>query len=421
MWNILSSLPAEQSSSMCASLAHLACNFSSKTLKPSTTELTPDSLIPFTTPVQEVKTLEPLGIEALKQGKVLGILLAGGDGTRLGFTQPKGCFPISPYQKKSLFQLHAERIAAVQKYLNCSLPLALLTSPSNHDFTVAYFKKHAFFGLDPNLVFFLTQPTLPLYDLSGNWVFKNSHELQLAPNGNGGLLTALSSQHHCLHSYRYFTVTNIDNALAAVYDIPLISTHLHQDRQVSLRCFRQNLSPHNVGILVRHYHRLAIVDYTCIKERSMFPYGNINTLCFSQGFLKKLIQEDSLPIHWVEKKGTTYNHSSKELETTTILKGEKFLSDTVALADKSLALDSSAEDHFAPLKSLTGINDVASVQNALLAKDQRVLKNLIGKDLLPHPIELSMEFHYPDADLVKKCQELKSWPSQLYLSSAMLP
>jgi UDP-N-acetylglucosamine/UDP-N-acetylgalactosamine diphosphorylase len=416
MWHTLSSLPTEQSFSVCASLAHLTCHFSSKVLKPSVTQLKPDSVMPFTTPMQEVKTLEPLGRESLKKGEVLGILLAGGDGTRLGFTQPKGCFPISPYQKKSLFHLHAERIVALQKYLNCSLPLALLTSPSNHAFTVAYFKQHTFFGLDPNFVFFLTQPTLPLYDRSDNWVFKNAHELHLAPNGNGGLLTALNSQHHCLQSYRYFTVTNIDNVLATLYDLPLLSAHLHEEMQVSLRCFRQNLSPQNVGILVRHYDRFAIVDYTCIKDRSTFPYGNINTLCFSQAFLKRLIQEDTLPIHWVEKKGTAYNHSSKELETTTLLKGEKFLSDTVALADKALALDSAAEDHFAPLKNLTGINDIASVHNALLSKDQRVLKNLIGRDLPTRPIELSMDFHYPDEDLIKKCRELHHWPHHSYLS-----
>ena len=52
------------------------------------------------------------GETLLKEGKVGAILVAGGQGTRLGFDHPKGMFQIGPVSGKSLFQLFCEQIAA---------------------------------------------------------------------------------------------------------------------------------------------------------------------------------------------------------------------------------------------------------------------------------------------------------------------
>lgn len=419
IFDTLTLLASKEQTILLEQLAHLAQHLSPTFSLPTQQPPSSQQISPFTHPIQDTFEHHALGEQALQKGAVMGILLAGGDGSRLGFDQPKGCFPVSPIMRKSLFQLHCEKILALQKQLSCSLPLTILTSQTNHAATIAYFERHHFFGLKPSKVLFLIQSVLPVYNLQHQWVFKSATHLSTAPSGNGSLLAALRSQWQQMSSYSYFTVTNIDNALATLYDIPLISAHLHHTADVSLRCFKHNPVHDNVGFLASSAHRLCIIDYTAVTDRTPFSYGNINTLCFSQPFIQELSQQDTLPIHWVEKKDISYDHHTHSLSTIPVFKGERFLSDTIVQADNALALNSLAEDHFAPLKNLQGINDVASVQQALLHKDQKIFKHLTGLSGGP-ALELSMEFHYPDETLRQKCLRIKKWPSQSYLSPEML-
>ena len=65
--------------------------------------------------VKEKKRLYAIGEDYLSQGKIAVFLVAGGQGTRLGFDGPKGCYSISPVKGKSLFQLYSENILSLQR------------------------------------------------------------------------------------------------------------------------------------------------------------------------------------------------------------------------------------------------------------------------------------------------------------------
>jgi UDP-N-acetylglucosamine/UDP-N-acetylgalactosamine diphosphorylase len=104
------------------------------------------------------------GEEALRAGKVGAILVAGGQGTRLGFEHPKGMFPIGPVSNKSLFQLHVEKLLAAARRHGVRIPLYLMTSPATHDETVEYFAAHRRFGLPEDDLRVFCQGTMPAVD-----------------------------------------------------------------------------------------------------------------------------------------------------------------------------------------------------------------------------------------------------------------
>lgn len=378
------------------------------------------NITPFTSPLKETKEHIIIGNQAIKDGKVLTLLLAGGDGSRLGLNQPKGCFEISLIKRKSLFQLHCEKIFSLQKSLSCTLPLIILTSPSNHNATKSYFEDHNFFNLYSSQLFFITQPLLPLYNTNQEWFFKTSTEVSTGPNGNGGVFQALTPFLETFSNCDHLMITNVDNPLANLYDPALIGAHIHHQADVSLRCFKKDPTKEKVGALAYINHQLAIIDYTSSQDLSSFPYGNINVLCFSFPFIRTLCSKLTLPIHWVEKKGLCYNPKTQLSKEITTIKGEKFITDTIAFAKKAIALESEIEDHFAPLKNLKGIDDVASVQTALLHKDQKIFHALTGLDAHNHLFELSMDFHYPDEALLKKCNHLKELPKERYIFPDLL-
>src|SRR5438034_6051473 len=94
------------------------------------------------------------GAEALSVGKVGVLLVAGGQGSRLGFDHPKGMFPIGPVTNKSLFQIHAEKVLALSKRFGKPIPFLVMTSDATHAETERFFAEHRHFDLPAQEVFF---------------------------------------------------------------------------------------------------------------------------------------------------------------------------------------------------------------------------------------------------------------------------
>src|SRR5262249_5403666 len=103
-----------------------------------------------------------LGEAALSAGEVAVGLVAGGQGARLAFDGPQGAYPNGPVSTASLFQIHAEKVLARGKRHGRTIPFYVMTSPENHEATVAYFAQNDRFGLK-HLRFF-TQGQMPAVD-----------------------------------------------------------------------------------------------------------------------------------------------------------------------------------------------------------------------------------------------------------------
>jgi len=142
------------------------------------------------------------GLSLIGKGAVAFLLLAGGQGTRLGTSDPKGCYDIGLPSHKSLFQLMAERLRRVAELSKeasatpgekrmCSesatIPWYVMTSPQTDEATQSFFREHSFFGLDERDIFFFQQGTLPCLSLDGKILLETPCTVTSAPDGNGGI------------------------------------------------------------------------------------------------------------------------------------------------------------------------------------------------------------------------------------------
>ena len=177
------------------------------------------------------------GHEALAQGRLGTILVAGGQGTRLGWPHPKGTYKIGPVSGASLFRILIEKIVALGRRYGVRVPLYLMTSPATHDETIAYLETQRRFGLPSEDLHVFCQGQMPAVDAaSGRVLLEAQGRLALSPDGHGGMLAALvrsgglsDMAHRGLEHLFYLQV---DNPLLRIGDPEFLGYHLRRIRDV---------------------------------------------------------------------------------------------------------------------------------------------------------------------------------------------
>ncbi len=321
-----------------------------------------------------------VGEEKIRRGAVAAFLVAGGQGTRLGFAGPKGCYPIGPLSGKTLFQWHAEQILARSRRYNTSIPWYVMTSEENDNDTRSFFEKNAFFGLSRNDVFFFRQEMVPCLDLNGKLMLSSPCSLAMNPNGHGGSLSGLrrsgalaDMQKRGIEILSYFQV---DNPLTTICDPVFIGWHVKSGSEMSSKVLEKISPEEKMGVVCKKDGKPAIVEYIDMDNATMHALDSSGKLKFWAGsiaihminadFVDSVSSEGKLPWHRSKKKVAYYDGNRLTTpETENAIKFETFVFDALPFARASLNLEVKREHEFAPLKNATGNDSIASCRELL--------------------------------------------------------
>ncbi len=362
------------------------------------------------------------GKKIIAEGQVGCLIVAGGQGTRLKYNGPKGSYPITNIKNKSLFQFVAEKVRAASIQNQRPLLMAIMTSPGNHQETIAHFENHQYFGLNSNQVFFYSQEELPFIDQKGNLFLETHSKIAAGPDGNAASLKNFVDKGVWAawrqKGIRYVLYLHIDNPLADPFDAELIGFHKRQEgTDMIVKCITRDDPLEKLGVILRVGGQTEVIEYSEIspeerdarKDNGKLKHlcGNISLFSFTMDFIKNIAdnQYNKLPLHkaWKASNYLTLSGDTKMSESPIAWKFERFIFDVLPYAQKVKTLMYPREDCFAPLKNATGSDSIADVQKALQNYDRKVMTKITG--VSPSPtlkFELDPQFYYPTNTILTK-------------------
>jgi UDP-N-acetylglucosamine/UDP-N-acetylgalactosamine diphosphorylase len=375
-----------------------------------------------------------VGRKYLANGKVAAFLVAGGQGTRLGYDGPKGCFKISPVKKKTLFQIFAEKITAVQKKYNTAVPWYIMTSIANDKQTKNFFKQHKYFSLSPENIMFFTQKEIPAIDEKGKLMLETKSRVFKNPNGHGGSLLALHEsgalkdmKKRKIKEIFYFQV---DNPLVRMVDPVFIGYHVVANAQMSTKVVKKTNPDEKVGVVGYINRKLGVIEYSELSENEknaksssgdlLFSAGNIAIHMLNRKFVEKLNKKGfKLPYHKAVKKIPTVDGE------TAGIKFEAFVFDALQYTTSSVTMEVVRHDEFAPVKNKEGSDSPETsiqMQNLMYARWLEYALINIPKDdsgNVQGNIEIHPEFALDPGELKKKLELRFKFPkgNSVYLDS----
>jgi UDP-N-acetylglucosamine/UDP-N-acetylgalactosamine diphosphorylase len=326
------------------------------------------------------KNARRAGEALLRNGKVGVLIVAGGQGSRLGFEGPKGIYMISPIQQKSLFQLFAEQVKALSKRYGTQIPLLIMTSEENHDDTVRFFESKDYFGLREETLRFFRQDMLPAVTPDGNLVLQSNFRLFTNPNGHGGSLKALydsgALETLLKEGFTELFYCQVDNPLVKIADPVFLGHHTIAHAEVSTKVVRRRSIEEKVGVYVSCNGKDAIIEYSDMSPENMsaldgagnilYWAGNTAIHIFSLPFIKRINDHSfALPYHCARKNTNLTDRKGKPA-CLDVWKFETFVFDAIPLTQKACGMEILREAEFAPIKNKDGSDSPETARSAMM-------------------------------------------------------
>jgi UDP-N-acetylglucosamine/UDP-N-acetylgalactosamine diphosphorylase len=322
-----------------------------------------------------------VGMELLAAGKCAVLLVAGGQGSRLGFEGPKGMYNIGLPSGNSLFALQAKRLLGLQEPCKAQIPWFIMTSPLNHAPTVAYFKAENYFGLAPEQVDFYPQNMLPALDTQGQILLETPVKPALVPDGNGGCFRVLK-QSGVLEKWKqqgveYVFVYSVDNALVRIADPVLFGFQAMHKYDATSKVIQKGYPEEKVGVFCMKDGKPAVIEYSDMSTEMIhaknangslaYSASNIAVHSFSMQGIEKVLATD-LPYHLAFKKVPYVNTKGEVVEPKepNAWKFEQFMFDAFPMLGSLGGLEVLREEEFAPVKNASGKDSPQEARESIL-------------------------------------------------------
>ena len=309
-----------------------------------------------------------LGSELMRAGKVAYVLVAGGQGSRLGFDGPKGKYLVGPVTGRTLFGWHAARIQAARDRYGAIAPWYVMTSATNDAETRAYFAGQSYFGLGEEHVRFFQQRMLPALDRDGRIILKGPGALFLAPNGHGGTLDALSASGLLAEAaelgVEQFSYFQVDSPVARPADVLFLGLHAAADAEMSSKVVAKQEPSEKVGVLGRADGKLGCIEYSDLPDdlrnardddgQLTFRAGNIANHMLRRDFVERLTAGGlQLPWHMARKMIRTVDEAGRPTKVDGV-KFETFVFDALGESRSSVTMEVERRLEFSPIKNAEG-------------------------------------------------------------------
>ncbi len=338
----------------------------------NTTSIQPQTIspiLPHKPTAEQIENYIRIGNKALKEGKVAALLLAGGQGSRLGHDGPKGTYDIGVSGGKSLFELHANYLKRQNSATGHAMHWLIMTSALNHSATVKYFEANNYFDYPREKITFFEQGMIEAVDFDGKIIIESDTKISRSPDGNGGCFRALKEnkiiEKLMVEGCDWLFVFNVDNAIVNIADPLFIGYTIAAQSACSAKVVEKTSPSEKVGIPCMVDGRPTIVEYSELSAemlearddagKLLYRGGNIGNYCLSLDILK-IYLEKPLNYHLATKKIAYLAEDGNTITPTEPngYKFELFIFDIFPAFSDMAVLQVERELEFAPVKNATG-------------------------------------------------------------------
>ena len=315
-----------------------------------------------------------IGANEIKKGKLAVVTMAGGQGTRLGHSGPKGTYilDIKP-NPKSLFEILCDSLKNAKEKYNVIIPWYIMTSRENNEKTQNFFRENNYLGYPEDAIKFFIQGELPMLDLEGKILLNEDGTIKEAADGHGGIFEAMFKNNIIedmnQKNIEWVFVGPIDNPLEKMVDEIFIGMAKEKNVLEAGKSLVKACPEEKVGVFCKKNGKPSVIEYTEISkemanekdENGKLVYGesHINCNMFNIKGLE-IIGNNKLPYHSAFKKATYLNKNGEVIkpESPNAYKFESFIFDAFNKLDDMLVFRVKREEEFAPIKNKEGIDSV---------------------------------------------------------------